>query len=215
MSEDEPEQESAQDTQVTEFADSADIAGLDLRGSLEALLIVADEPASVTQLASFVERPMPEVVEALNELACSYVNDDRGFELRETAAGWRFYSSAAFAPVVERYVLDGQQARLTQASLETLAVVAYKQPVSRGRVSAVRGVNCDGVMRTLAARGLIEEVGVESGSGASLFRTSQYFLERMGLSSIADLPDIAPYLPDLDALDDLSSDGLHGLDDVG
>ncbi len=215
MSEHQPEQVSEQDAQETELADSADIAGLDLRGSLEALLIVADEPASVTQLASFVERPMPEVVDALNELARSYVNDDRGFELRETAAGWRFYSSAAFAPVVERYVLDGQQARLTQASLETLAVVAYKQPVSRGRVSAVRGVNCDGVMRTLAARGLIEEVGVESGSGASLFRTSQYFLERMGLSSIADLPDIAPYLPDLDALDDLSSDGLRGLDDVG
>ena len=158
------------------------MADLDLRGSLEALLIVADEPASVTQLATLVERPMPEVVAELNELARSYVNDSRGFELRETGAGWRFYSSAAFAPVVERYVLDGQQARLTQASLETLAVVAYKQPVSRGRVSAVRGVNCDGVMRTLAARGLIEEAGVESGSGASLFRTSQYFLERMGLT---------------------------------
>ena len=215
MTEHQPQQVSEQDAQATELADSTDVSGLDLRGSLEALLIVADEPASVTQLASFVERPMPEVVDALNELARSYVNDGRGFELRETAAGWRFYSSAAFAPVVEQYVLDGQQARLTQASLETLAVVAYKQPVSRGRVSAVRGVNCDGVMRTLAARGLIEEVGVESGSGASLFRTSQYFLERMGLSSIADLPDIAPYLPDLEALDDLSSDGLRGLDDVG
>ena len=215
MSEHQPERVSEDDAGQAVLDDSTDVAGLDLRGSLEALLIVADEPASVTQLASFVERPMPEVVDALNDLARSYVNDDRGFELRETAAGWRFYSSAAFARVVERYVLDGQQARLTQASLETLAVVAYKQPVSRGRVSAVRGVNCDGVMRTLAARGLIEEVGVESGSGASLFRTSQYFLERMGLSSIADLPDIAPYLPDLEALDDLSSDGLRGLDDVG
>lgn len=215
MTEHESEQASEENALAAEPVDNADVAGLDLRGSLEALLIVADEPASVTQLATLVERPMPEVVAELNELACSYVNDGRGFELRETSAGWRFYSSAAFAPVVERYVLDGQQARLTQASLETLAVVAYKQPVSRGRVSAVRGVNCDGVMRTLAARGLIEEVGVESGSGASLFRTSQYFLERMGLTSIADLPDIAPYLPDLDAFDDLSPDGLRGLDDVG
>ena len=197
------------------LVDDLAVAGLDLRGSLEALLIVADEPAPVSQLAALVERPIPRVVAALGELSRSYVDDHRGFELRETEAGWRFYSSAAFAPVVERYVLDGQQARLTQASLETLAVVAYKQPVSRGRVSAVRGVNCDGVMRTLAARGLIEEAGVESGSGASLYRTSQYFLERMGLNSIADLPDIAPYLPELDALDDLSPDGLRGLDDVG
>jgi segregation and condensation protein B len=215
MTEHQPEPPSGPNEPDAEPIDTTDVTGLDLRGSLEALLIVADEPTSVTQLASLVERPTPEVAIGLAELARSYVNDGRGFELRETGAGWRFYSSAAFAPVVERYVLDGQQARLTQASLETLAVVAYKQPVSRGRVSAVRGVNCDGVMRTLAARGLIEEAGVEPGSGASLFRTSQYFLERMGLTSIADLPDIAPYLPDLDALDDLSPDGLRGLDDVG
>jgi segregation and condensation protein B len=215
MTEDQADQASGQNGPAGEPVDGTDVAGLDLRGSLEALLIVADEPASVTQLAALVERPVPEVVAELDDLAGSYVSEHRGFELRQTSAGWRFYSSATFAPVVERYVLDGQQARLTQASLETLAVVAYKQPVSRGRVSAVRGVNCDGVMRTLAARGLIEEAGVEPGSGASLFRTTQYFLERMGLTSIADLPDIAPYLPDLDALDDLSSDGLQGLDDVG
>jgi segregation and condensation protein B len=195
--------------------DDAAVTDLDLRGSLEALLIVVDEPTPVAQLAALVERTVPEVLAELNDLAATYLNEGRGFELRETGAGWRLYSSASFAPVVERYVLDGQQARLTQASLETLAVVAYKQPVSRGRVSAVRGVNCDGVMRTLATRGLIEEAGVESGSGASLYRTSQYFLERMGLDSVADLPDIAPYLPDLDSLDDLSSEGLRGLDDVG
>jgi segregation and condensation protein B len=212
MSEDRAHEESPSDRTEHEPVDGTEVAGLELRGSLEALLIVADEPASVTQLASLAERPVPDVVAELNQLAADYVKDGRGFELRETSAGWRFYSSAAFAPVVERYVLDGQQARLTQASLETLAVVAYKQPVSRGRVSAVRGVNCDGVMRTLAARGLIEEAGVEPGSGASLFRTTQYFLERMGLRSIADLPDIAPYLPDLDVLDDLSPGGL---DDVG
>jgi segregation and condensation protein B len=116
--------------------------------------------------------------------------------------GWRFFTREAFAPAVERFVLDGQQARLTQAALETLAVIAYRQPVSRSRVSAIRGVNVDGVVRTLVTRGLVEEAGIDAESGAILYRTSSYFLERMGLAEIGDLPDIAPMLPEIDDMAD-------------
>jgi segregation and condensation protein B len=118
------------------------------------------------------------------------------------AGGWRLYTRDEYAPWVQRFVLDGQQARLTQAALETLAVVAYRQPVSRARVSAIRGVNVDGVMRTLVSRGLVEESGAEPETGAYLYRTTSYFLERLGLTSLEDLPDLAPHLPDLDALED-------------
>ena len=131
----------------------------------------------------------------------------RGFTLRSVAGGWRMYSRPEFAPVVEKFVLDGQQARLTQASLETLAVIAYRQPVSRARVSAVRGVNVDGVVRTLVSRGLIEEVGDVGDSGAVLYRTTTYFLQRMGLSSLDELPALAPYLPDADVIDELIEEG--------
>src|SRR5204863_5603135 len=122
----------------------------------------------------------------------------RGFELRRVAGGWRIYSRAEHAPVLERFVLDGQTSRLSQAALETLAIVAYRQPVSRARVSAVRGVNVDAVMRTLVTRGLVEEAGTEPESGAILYRTTSYFLERLGLASLDDLPDLAPFLPDLE-----------------
>ena len=116
--------------------------------------------------------------------------------------GWRYYTRVEAAPYVERFVLDGQQARLTQAALETLAVVAYKQPVSRARVSAIRGVNVDGVMRTLISRGLVEEAGADTESQATLYRTTSYFLERMGMQSLDDLPELAPYLPDMDDIED-------------
>lgn len=172
-----------------------------LRPALEAILLVADVPVSLTVLAQLVERPPGDVAAALDQLAGEYREQGRGFELRDIAGGWRFYTAPACAAVVERYVVDGQQARLTQAALETLAVVAYRQPVTRGRVSAVRGVNCDGVMRTLVARGLVEEAGSED-SGATLYRTTTYFLERLGLQSLEDLPPLAPYLPELDAVDD-------------
>ncbi|MDQ4086356.1 MAG: SMC-Scp complex subunit ScpB, partial [Actinomycetota bacterium] len=137
-------------------------------------------------------------------LAAEYREQCRGFDLREVGGGWRFYTRAEYAPVVERFVLEGQQARLTQAALETLAVVAYRQPVSRARVSAIRGVNVDGVMRTLVTRGLVEEAGSDTETGAVLYRTTSYFLERMGLRSLDALPDIAPLLPDMaDVEDDL------------
>jgi segregation and condensation protein B len=172
-----------------------------LKACLEAVLMVVDEPVSAVVLAQVVERPKSEVEEALRALASEYVAQGRGFELREVGTGdgdetgWRMYSRAECAPVVERFVRDGQQARLTQAALETLAVVAYRQPVSRSKVSAIRGVNCDGVMRTLLARGLLEECGTEHETGALLYRTTGYFLERMGLKSLDELPDLAPLLP--------------------
>src|SRR5215472_3311366 len=120
----------------------------------------------------------------------------RGVDLREVAGGWRFYTRSEYAPVVEKFVRDGQEVRLTQAALETLAVVAYRQPVGRAQVSAVRGVNCDGVMRTLTLRGLVEEAGTDHETGAHLYRTTPYLLERLGLDSLEDLPELAPFLPD-------------------
>lgn len=176
--------------------------GPPLRAAVEAVLLVADEPVDDVTLAQVLERPRHEVADVLEVLSDEYAASGRGFDLRPVAGGWRFYTRPECAAVVERFVLDGQQAKLTQAALETLAVVAYKQPVSRARVSAVRGVNCDGVMRTLTTRGLVEDAGVDHESGATLYRTTSYFLERLGMSSLDDLPALAPYLPDADGVDD-------------
>jgi len=181
----------------------------ELRPALEALLLVADEPMDDAQLASVVGYPVEDVSAALRSLAQEYDDQQRGFELRSVGGGWRYYTREAFAALLERYVLDGQQARLTQAALETLAVVAYKQPVSRSRVSAVRGVNVDGVLRTLLTRGLVEEAGVDEHTGAHLYRTTGYFLERIGIDSLDQLPELAPYLPELDELDEFS-ESHHG-----
>jgi segregation and condensation protein B len=174
----------------------------ELRPSLEALLMVADQPLDVSTMAAAVGHPVDDVAAALDALAEEYTSQGRGFELRNVAGGWRFYTREEYAAVVEGFVLEGQQARLTQAALETLAVVAYKQPVSRARVSAIRGVNVDGVMRTLLTRGLVEEAGSDESSGAHLYRTSAYFLERIGIHSLDELPELAPYLPDMDDMED-------------
>jgi segregation and condensation protein B len=174
---------------------------LPLEASLEAICMVVDDPVEPVVLAQVLGRPVDEVEGALRRLAEGYAEQGRGFELRQVPGGWRFYSRPEYAAAVERFILDGQQARLTQASLETLAVVAYRQPISRSRVSAVRGVNVDGVMRTLLSRGLVEEAGVEEGSGATLYRTSSYFLERLGLDDLTQLPDLAPLLPDVEFLE--------------
>lgn len=173
----------------------------ELHRSIEAILMVVDEPVSETTLASILERPEVEIEQALVELVASF--EGRGFELKKINGGWRFYSHADQASVVEKFVLDGQQSRLTQAALETLAVIAYRQPISRARVSAIRGVNVEAVMKTLVNRGLVEESGVEQESGAILYKTTSYFLERLGINSIEDLPALAPYLPDLAALDEV------------
>ena len=177
--------------------------GPGLRPALEAILLVADEPVPVVVLAQVLERPRSEVTAELHDLAEEYTTQGRGFDLREIAGGWRFYTREDCAPLVERFVSDGQEVRLTQAALETLAVVAYRQPVSRARVSAVRGVNCDSVMRTLVLRGLVEEAGTDPETSAILYRTTGYFLERLGLAGLADLPDLAPFLPeDIEDIED-------------
>ena len=175
-------------------------------GALEAVLMVIDEPITDIALATALGLTRDRVRDELAALAAGYVASGRGFELREVGGGWRFYSSPAYAAVVEAFVLDGQQAKLTQAALETLAVVAYRQPVARGRISAIRGVNVDGVMRTLVSRGLVEETGSDGETGAILYGTTTLFLERIGLSSLDELPALAPFLPEVDALDELSGD---------
>jgi len=175
---------------------------LELVPALEAVLMVADQPLDHLVLAEAVGHPPADVQDALLQLAASYDAQGRGFELRNVGGGWRYYTREAYASAVERFVIGGQQARLTQAALETLAVVAYKQPISRGRISAIRGVNVDGVMRTLVTRGLVEEAGADSETGAVLYRTSSYFMERMGLADISELPELAPFLPDLEDMPD-------------
>jgi segregation and condensation protein B len=174
----------------------AELDSAALRGALESILLVVDEPVSEVMLAQVLEQPTDRVTATLAELSADYTANDRGFDLRRVAGGWRFYTRGQFASYVERFVLDGQQVRLTQAALETLAVVAYKQPVTRSRISAIRGVNCDGVVRTLVSRGLIEECGTEPESGAFLYRTTTLFLEKLGLDTVDQLPPLAPFLPD-------------------
>jgi segregation and condensation protein B len=172
-----------------------------LRAAVEAVLLVVDTPVGEVALAQACQCGPGQVLDVLHALAAEYAAGDRGLTLRQVSGGWRLYTNPACAEVVERFVRDGQQARLTQAALETLAVVAYRQPVSRSRVSAVRGVNVDGVMRTLVARGLVEEAGTESESGAVLYRTTSYFLDRLGLRSLEELPELAPFLPGADSLE--------------
>ncbi|NLI19841.1 MAG: SMC-Scp complex subunit ScpB [Actinomycetales bacterium] len=178
--------------------------------ALEAVLMVVDEPVPAAALAEVLQMPTGQVTDLLHQLAADYRGEGggrrRGFELREVAGGWRVYSAREHADVVGQFVVAGQTARLTQAALETLAVVAYRQPVTRGTVSAIRGVSVDSVVRTLMARGLVEEAGTDEHSGAILYRTTAYFLERMGLTSLEDLPPLAPYLPQLDALGELEED---------
>ena len=179
-----------------------------LAAALEALLLVTDDPLDIPTLAAIVRRTTGEVQQTLGTLAADYTAAGRGFDLREVAGGWRFYTRADCSEVVERFVRDGQQAKLTQAALETLAVVAYRQPVSRTRISAVRGVNVDGVIRTLTSRGLITEAGHDHTSQAILYRTTDLFLDRLGISELSELPPVADYLPDIELLDALADEML-------
>lgn len=168
----------------------------------EALLILATEPMTEKDLAQTLEVPADEIGAVLERLARFYDETGRGFELRHVGAGWRYYTRPEHAEVIARWVLEGQQGKLSQASLETLAVIAYLQPISRARISAVRGVNVDGVVRTLISRNLVSEVDRDEASGAGLLGTTEYFLERMGLTSLDDLPPLAPNLPDASGLDE-------------
>jgi len=173
-----------------------DVSTGDVMGAVEAMLFVADEPVTVTAMAAVLGVPEPQVAEAVARLAASLADAGRGIELRQVAGGWRLYTRPAHAEVVQRFLREGQQARLTQAALETLAVIAYRQPISRSRISAVRGVNVDGVIRTLLSRGLIEEAGTEDGTGATLYRTTRYFLEKLGINDLSELPPLADHLPE-------------------
>jgi len=185
-------------TEATLGGDEPRLAAL-----LEAILLVVDEPVATTTLAQVLERPMPDVEDALRRLAAEYDEAGRGFQLRNLAGGWRLYTRPECAPWVERFVRDGQVGRLSQAALETLAVVAYQQPVSRPRIAAVRGVNVDAVVRTLLNRGLIAEAGEEPGTGAVLYVTTPLFMERLGLTSLDELPAIAEAVPEAaELLDD-------------
>jgi len=168
-----------------------------LHAMLEGILTIADEPVSVSQLAQVTGATKAEVGAALDEIANEMRVSERGFQLREVEEGWRMYSSEYGSQAVEKYVKEGHSSRLSQAALETLAVIAYRQPVSRGRIAAIRGVNVDGVVRTLMNRGLVQESGVEQATGAVLYSTTQYFLDRLNIDGLEDLPPVADYLPDL------------------
>jgi segregation and condensation protein B len=181
---------------VSPEAEPAAVDDDTLRGALEAILLVVDQPVTEVVLAQVLEQPTDRVLAALDRIAASYTDAGHGFELRRAGGGWRLYTRPEYAAYVEKYVLDGQSVRLTQAALETLAVVAYKQPVTRSRISAIRGVNSDGVIRTLVSRGLVEECGTEPETGAFLYRTTTLFLEKLGLDSVDQLPPLAPFLPD-------------------
>lgn len=169
---------------------------VELRGGLEALLFVMDDPVDEDTLAGALRCDVERVRTGLAELAEAYDTRTAGITLRRVGEGWRLYTREEHAAVVERFLVDGQRSRLTQAALETLAVIAYRQPVTRARVAAIRGVGVDGVMRTLLTRGLVHEVGTDPDSGGGLYATTPLFLERLGLTSLADLPELAPLLPE-------------------
>ncbi len=199
----EAEVSEAEQTLAPQLIDPAQLAG-----ALEAILFVVEAPVTTAALAVALQQPSDVVGDALEALRTGYDQRGAGVELRHVAGGVRIYTRAEHAAAVEQFLIDGQRSRLSQAALETLAVVAYRQPVTRARVSAIRGVNVDGVVRTLLARGLIVEVGTDPETGAGLFRTSELFLERMGLESLDGLPSLAPLLPEVEGLD---LDGIDGI----
>jgi len=173
----------------------------ELRAAIEAILFVAEAPVMVASLAAAVQQPTEAVVAAIEAVRAGYDERGAGVELRHVAGGVRIYTRAAFAGQVEMFLQDGQRSRLTPAALETLAVIAYRQPVTRSRVSAIRGVNIDGVVRALTMRGLVVEIGSDPDTGGGLCRTTELFLEKMGLQSLEELPSLAPLLPELDSLE--------------
>ena len=173
------------------------------RPGLEAVLFLADEPVEVALLAELLDAEPKEVEEELEALAQAYATAGSGIELRRAAGGWRMYTAPTAAAVVRRFALLGRTGRLTQAALETLAVIAYKQPITRQRVSDIRGVNADGAVRSLVARGFVTEVGRDPGPGqAVLYGTTTTLLERLGLDSLDELPPLTEFLPEAPAPDE-------------
>jgi segregation and condensation protein B len=172
--------------------------------AIEAIVMVSDQPVEPHLLAQLLEVPPGRIEELCGQLAAEYERDERGFQLVKVAGGYRFQSRAELAPYVERFVLEGQSGRMSAAALETLAIVAYKQPVSRAQVAAIRGVNADAVIRTLHTRGLITEVGRDPGPGqAVLYGTTTLLLERLGLDTIEELPPLAQFVPGPEIMDAL------------
>ncbi|WP_439956023.1 SMC-Scp complex subunit ScpB [Nocardia yamanashiensis] len=176
----------------------------EFRSALEAMLLVVDAPAPAELLASALNDTTRRVTQVLREMSAELNVRRSGMDLRFVGDGWRYYTRNEYAPYVERMLLDGARSKLTRAALETLAVIAYRQPVTRARVSAVRGVNVDGVIRTLLARGLITEAGTDPETNGTLYSTTELFLERVGLASLADLPPLAPLLPGVDLIDEIN-----------
>lgn len=185
----------------TESLVAASMQPSHLRAAIEAILFVVEAPVSVASLAAAVQQPAPAVRSAIEAIRAGYADRGAGIELRDVADGVRIYTRPECASQVEMFLQDGQRGRLTQAALETLAVIAYRQPVTRSRVSAIRGVNVDGVVRSLLTRGLVVEVGSDPDTGGGLYRTTDLFLEKMGLHSLSELPSLAPLLPELDGVD--------------
>lgn len=172
--------------------------------AIEAILMVAVEPVAPDLLAQLLEQPTAAIDRLCSELAAAYDEAGHGFQLVKVAGGYRYQSHADLAPYVERFLLDGQRARMSAAALETLAIVAYKQPLSRGQIASIRGVDPDGVLRTLQARGYVTEVARDSGPGqAILYGTTSSFLEKLGLNSLVDLPPIAEFVPGADVVEAL------------
>ena len=202
--------ESAPDADADEPARRTSAAPLTdpamLRAAVEAILFVVDSPLSLTALSAALQQPLEAVTQVVAELRTEYDERGAGIELREVGGGVRIYTRPEVAPQVEMFLLEGQRGKLTQAALETLAVIAYRQPVTRSRVSAIRGVNVDGVVRTLTSRGLVVEAGADPETGGGLLRTTELFLERMGLQTLDELPSLAPMLPDLESLEGLDAD---------
>jgi segregation and condensation protein B len=176
------------------------------RRALEAIVLVADQPVEPQLLAQLLEISQERVEELAAELTAEYQEQERGFVLARVAGGYRFQSAPDLAPYVERFVLEGQSTRLSAAALETLAIVAYKQPLSRAQVSAIRGVDVDGVMRTLQQRGYVTEVARDPGPGSAiLYGTTTRFLEELGLDSLDDLPPLAEFVPGAEVMDALDA----------
>ncbi|HEU4867194.1 MAG TPA: SMC-Scp complex subunit ScpB [Actinomycetota bacterium] len=178
----------------------------DLLRHLEAVLFIADEPVPTADLAVLFELPSHRIEELLTALATGYEESRRGIVLRSVGGGWRLATHPESAPYLERFVGEQRHGRLSQAALETLAIVAYRQPISRGQLAEIRGVSSDGVLRTLIARGVVEEVGRDPGPGqAILYGTSRLFLERLGLNDLSDLPALAEFMPDTKAVERMES----------
>jgi segregation and condensation protein B len=186
----------------------APVVDTDTVRAIEAIVMVSPEPVSPALLAQLLEQPVATIESLCTRLSAAYAEAGHGFELVRVAGGYRYQSHADLSPYVERYLLDGQRARMSGAALETLAIVAYKQPLSRAQIASIRGVDPDGVLRTLQARGYVTEIGRDSGPGqAVLFGTTPAFLEKLGLDSLGDLPPIAEFVPGADVVEALE----HGL----